>query len=373
MKKSKAEGLTSVMLGLIILFVLLPTIINQINEGLLYIRKRGASNHLNTVNIAVGEYIKLHHTKLLETTTNTKGVTITIQDLKKDELLPEGFSEENTFKQKYKTYIRQPKKNELQGITLTESNGKNYDKKFVNSIIPSIASLLGGAGGFVPSGDLPNETSNMIVGSYSSWKIELQKFGIPSPGPGHLAALATFGSSALGLDFLYRVAVPGEPELNAMQTNLDMTDHDINNLRSIQLTSHTFDEFVCTDTKNENRLFYDEKEGMYICRQNQAVTINDTGNSIMIKNTTIASNGEFIEKPICPAGTNTKPYIFTSPSIVSSGKEAVHLASFQTWATDVDDTKWQVHLRVLNKREEWIYPDPNYNKITVITLCGSTT
>lgn len=370
MKKSKAEGLGSVMLGMLIMLVMLPSIFNQINESLLFLKKRSASDHLKIVNSAVGEYIKLHHAALLTTCTANKGVTLTIQDLKDDELLPSGFSEKNAWKQTYKIYVRQPKTNELQGITLTDSKNTPYEKKFINSVIPSTATFLGGAGGFVPSGDVPGQSSGMIVGSYGSWELELNKLGITSPGPGHLAALATFGSSELGLDFLYRVAVPGEPELNAMQTNLDMTDHDINNLRSLKLVSHTFDEFVCTEAENDNRLFYDESEGMYICRNGKAVMVNDTGNSIMMKNATIASNGEFIDKPVCPEGTDTKPYIFISPSIVSSGENALHLAAIQSWATDVDDKKWQVHLRVLNKKEEWIYPTANYNKMTVVTLCG---
>lgn len=370
MRKSNAYGLGSAMLGILILLSLLPAIASQINEGLTYLKKRSAADHLKQVNLAAGEYIKLHHSELLQKCTATKGETVTIKDLKDDDLLPDGFAERNVWYQDYKIYIRQPKDKELQGIVLTDSNGKSYDNTFVNTVIPSTATFLGGAGGFVPSGHLPNQSTNNVIGSYGMWELELNKMGIPSPGAGHLAALATFGSSELGLDFLYRVAVPGEPELNAMQTNLDMTDHDINNLRSIKLVSHNYDEFLCDDTENENRLFYDEDEGLYICRNGEAVTVSDTGNSIMMKNATIASDGDYIDKPLCPSGTNTSPYIFVSPSIVSSGEEAVHLAAVQSWATDVDDTKWQIHLRVLNKKEEWIYPAPDYNKMTVVTLCG---
>lgn len=370
MKKCNAAGLGSAMLGILILLSLLPVIAAQITEGLTYLKKRNAADHLKQVNTAVGEYIKLHHVKLLQNCTATKGEIITINDLKDDDLLPQGFTERNVWNQDYKIYIRQPQDKELQGITLTSGNTK-YDSNFVNNIIPSTATFLGGAGGFVPSGNIPNQSPDSIRGSYGAWELELNKLGITSPGAGHLAALATFGSNELGLDFLYRVAVPGEPELNAMQTNLDMTDHDINNLRSIKLVSHGYEEFACDDTENDNRLFYDEDEGLYICRNGKAVTVNDTGNSIMMKNATLASNEDLIDKPLCPAGTDTQPYIFLSPSIVSSGEEALHLASFQTWATDFSSTQWQVHLRVLNKKEEWIYPEPNYNKIMVMTVCGT--
>lgn len=372
MKKVSAYGLYSVALAILVSLGLLPPLGNQINDGYTYMQKRSAANHIEKVNKAFSEYIKMHHADLLETATQTKGPTVTIQDLKNDNLLPEGFSEYNVWRQSYNLYVRKPKDNELQGIVLTDSSG-NYDKKFVGTTIPGTATMLGGSGGFIPSGIIPNQTSNKIIGSYGSWEYNLNDLGIASPGEGHLAALATFGSNELGLDFLYRVAVPGEPELNAMQTNLDMTDHDINEVRSIKLVTHTIDDFMCEETDNQGRVFYDELEGMYICRDGKAVMVNDTGNSIMMKNATLASNEDLIDKPLCPAGTDTQPYIFLSPSIVSSGEEALHLASFQTWATDFSSTQWQVHLRVLNKKEEWIYPEPNYNKIMVMTVCGTPT
>jgi prepilin signal peptidase PulO-like enzyme (type II secretory pathway) len=44
-----------------------------------------------------------------------------------------------------------------------------------------------------------------------------------------------------------------------------------------------------------------------------------------------------------------------SKSIASSGAESPVVASFQAWATDFSTDQWQVHLRLLNSRNEWIY------------------
>jgi hypothetical protein len=163
MRKSNAYGLGSAMLGILILLSLLPAIASQINEGLTYLKKRSAADHLKQVNLAAGEYIKLHHAELLQKCTATKGETVTIKDLKDDDLLPDGFVERNVWYQDYKIYIRQPKDKELQGIVLTDSNGKNYDNNFINTIIPSAATFLGGAGGFVPSYPISQQTVSWEV------------------------------------------------------------------------------------------------------------------------------------------------------------------------------------------------------------------
>ena len=370
-RKSAGNMLLSVLLGLIILLAMTPLMWNWIDMGLVAKQQRSAADHLQAVNSATGEYIKVHHVDLIKNTDKTTGITISIQDLIDEELLPEGFAHRNVWLHEYNIYLRQPQDNELQGIVLTH-NSKSQNAKFNNVTIPSTAQLLGGAGGYIPTGDIPSQTDDMLIGSYQSWKMTLADYGITSPGAGHLGALATFGESELGLDFLYRIDVPGEPELNAMQTELDMTDHSIETVKDIQFVSHTIDEFICAETENQGRMFFDELEGLYMCRENEAVVVADTGNSLLFKEATIASNGDIIDKPVCPAGTDTSPFIFVTPSVVSAGEEATTLASFQTWATSLNDTQWQVHLRVLSKRDEWVYPEANYGKIMVFATCGAT-
>ncbi len=371
-KKSSASVLTEIIFGLIILMGLGDYIFDNINMGLVAKQQRIAVDHLEQVNIATGEYIKAHHVDLLATTTVNTGVTISINDLITDNLLPVGFATRNIWQHEYDIYIRQPNSGELQGIVLTKG-GAMQDNHFNNAIIPSTAALLGGAGGYIPTGVIPGETSGTLMGSFRAWRITLADFGIPSSGPGHLGALATFGESELGLDFLYRIAVPGEKELNAMQTELNMTDHAIEGVKDIQFVSHTKDDIICTETSNQGRVFFDEAEGLYICRENEAVVIADTGNSSLLKYSTIASNNDIIQKPICPSGTNTQPQIFVSPSIASTGSEATRLASFQTWATSINDDEWRVHMRLLSQNSDWVYPSDNYGKIMVLTTCSEVT
>ncbi len=74
MKKSNASGLGSAMLGILILLSLLPTIASQINEGLTYLKKRNAADHLKTV--LRNEMFGIRNTKFIfgsRKTRNCKG------------------------------------------------------------------------------------------------------------------------------------------------------------------------------------------------------------------------------------------------------------------------------------------------------------
>ncbi|MDR3574864.1 MAG: hypothetical protein P4L50_13455, partial [Anaerolineaceae bacterium] len=59
--------------------------------------------------------------------------------------------------------------------------------------------------------------------------------GYNSPGAGHLAALIAFNNGNLQNDYLYRVAVPGNPALNTMQTDLNMGNNKITGAQSVAL------------------------------------------------------------------------------------------------------------------------------------------
>ena len=217
----------------------------------------------------------------------------------------------------------------------------------------------------------------MLQGAGNGWILDLGSVGIASPGSGHLGAVSSYDSSALGQDFLYRVAVPGQPELNAMQTELDMTDHAIRNVSELQFEEREITDESCAAPEDQGRVFLDSVQGLYICRNNSLEIIGDSGNSTPLKNVTVAKNGDRITKPVCAPNTGTAPAVFTSPSIAEAGPEAPPLTSFQTWATSLSDTEWQVHMRVQtgNKRldgadgEGWVYPADDYGRIMVLPMC----
>jgi hypothetical protein len=339
-------------------------------------QQRLAADHLKMVTLAASEYVRKHDETLRTSATASGGPSVGVPDLINDDLLRQGFSSRNVWGQTYQIYFRQPQANELQAIVLTTGGQVNNPVKFETVTVPYAALLAGGSAGFVPNGNVPGQSAGTLHGAGGGWVLDLGALGIPSPGPGHLGALGTFDSSALGQDFLYRVAVPGHPELNAMQTELDMTDHAIRGVSELQFTEREISTETCTDDEL-GRIFLDRNQGLYLCRNNRLETIGDTGNSTLLREATLAKNGDTIEKPVCPTNTGTTPMILTSPSIASFGPDSPPISSFQTWATSLSDTQWRVFMRLLGSDKSlspdgsgWVYPADDYNRISVFTTCA---
>ena len=366
-------------IGAVLIMILrVPQMLDWWEAGQTATQQRLIANHMLMVTQASRQYVNQHQDTILAQATATAGPTITIADLVNEGLLPDSFQARNAWLQDYEIHVRQPRSGNLQTIVLTTGGRDNESDKFLNVTIPGAAALIGGAGGFVPSGILPGQSENMLIGAGQGWSLDLGTVGIASPGAGHLGAVSSYDSSALGQDFLYRVAVPGQPELNAMQTDLDMTDHAVRNVSELQFEEREITTESCASADEQGRVFLDPLQGLYLCRNNSLEIIGDSGNSNLLKNATVAKNGERVNKPVCAPGTNTSPAIFTAPAIAEAGPEAPPLTSVQTWATSLSDTEWQVHLRVQTPDKAlstagddsgWVQPGDNYGRIMVLTMC----
>ncbi len=365
--------------ALLILAMLLPRLADMMFMGLMNTQMRQAADQLALVIRASANYVRKHQTTLSSQATATSGPTVSVADLVSDGLLADGFRDRNVWGQSYGIYIRKDAASgHLRAVVLTTGGRGNETDRFLNVVVPGAAALLGGSGGFVPSGNIPGQAAGTLQGAGGGWSLALAGMGIPSPGAGHLGALTSFDATALGQDFLYRVAVPGHEELNAMQTELDMTDHAIRNVSELQFEEREITDQSCAAPEDQGRVFLDRVQGLYLCRNNSLEIIGDSGNSALLKNATLARNGERITKPVCAPNTNTAPAIFTAPSLAEAGPEAPPLTSFQTWATSLSDTEWQVHVRVQTGNKAlstagddsgWVYPEADYARIMVLAMC----
>lgn len=363
--------------AIIVLIIMMPGFLGWWESGHTATQQRIVANHMTAVTRAARQYVNRHQDTLLAQAQAASGPTVTIAELINEGFLTEGFQPRNAWLQEYQIHVRQPQAGTLQAIVLTTGGRNNETDKFRNVTVPGAAALVGGAGGFVPSGILPGQTENMLQGAGNGWILDLGSVGIASPGSGHLGAVSSYDSSALGQDFLYRVAVPGQPELNAMQTELDMTDHAIRNVSELQFEEREITDESCASAEDQGRVFLDSIQGLYLCRNGSLEIIGDTGNSAPLKSVTVAKNGDRITKPACAPGTGTAPAIFTAPSIAEAGPEAPPLTSFQTWATSLSDTEWQVHMRVQTGSKTldgadgdgWVYPADDYGRIMALTMC----
>lgn len=375
MKKTKQSGFTLIelVIALTVIGVLMPIVYQHWQIGYIAEQQSHAADQLRQVNDASDAYIKRHFDTLLSSTTPSSGPQITIDQLVNDGLLPEGFRNSNIWGQSYEIYVRKPHENTLNSITITRGGREHKEgDSFATLTVPGAALRLGGAGGFVPTGALPGQQDGTLHGAAGGFILDLAALGIASPGPGHLGAYSAFDEYDLGTDYLYRGEVPGHPEYNQMTTELDMTGHGIENVGSVQYVSRTVTDGESCATEDEGKMFLDELQGMYLCRNGMLVLMADTGNSTQFKMSTVANNGDRIAKPSCAPGTGTSPQIYVAPAIASSGAQSPAMSALQAWATSVSATEWQVHLRVLNtsNSDAWVYPTPEYGRVMVFTTCA---
>lgn len=188
------------------------------------------------------QYVQDNATTIALSATATSPVTITTAMLIAAKYLPTGFNGSNPFQQTYLLQVLQPSSGQLQALVTTQGGsaiGSNRDYKQV----VLIAAQMGAQGGFVPYANQAGSgmTAANAYGSYGSWSVPLT--GYTAPGSGHLASLLTFSGIQANNSFLYRVAVPGQPQLNAMQTDMSLTDqggtaHNITGVNTI--TGSTF-------------------------------------------------------------------------------------------------------------------------------------
>lgn len=182
-----------------------------------------AAQQQQVVADAAARYIKDNFNAVLAAATPTTPAQITVEMLRNTRYLPEGFSATNAFGQGFLALARSPVPDQLESILIT-TGGENIDEIGTREI----AENLGGTGGFIPANN-----STIVQGIRGGWQITLSNFGI-SPGVGHTASALFLQDGSLANDYLYRNAIPGKPELNRMNTALDMGNSDVNNAAHIK-------------------------------------------------------------------------------------------------------------------------------------------
>ena len=141
-------------------------------------------------------------------------------------LLDGSFSATNAFGQTWQTQVLQPSAGNLQAVVMSYGGTAMSDK-----IASKIAGLVGAQGGFIPKNDSGIYAAGTAYGSFGGWIASTANYG--SISGGHLAALLAFNNGQLTSNYLYRNAVPGQPQLNRMGTALDMGGNNLNNAGTV--------------------------------------------------------------------------------------------------------------------------------------------
>lgn len=413
--------LVEVLGAILVAGLMLTLLTGVVQRGSVWMEQASAASHLRMVAEAFEGYASLHETELLAEAGQASGPNVTFEDLAREGFLPQGFAATNLWNQDYVLHVRKIELSfqaegteggdgsdddaqtisRLALVVLTSGGrGSVYDADnatFLNVHVPGAAARAGVHAGFIPGQDRDGVTASDLVSGQGSYVLPLADLGIASPGPGHLGAYLVLGAreESSSDNFLHRVAVPGRPELNQMETVLDMTGNGIVNTGFVRLDEHNLVAgssplegagSVCSE-EDLGKLFLDKNFGLYLCRLvrgkdgsevAQLALLSDSANAVSVQGMTLAADNELIEKPLCASGTGAEAQIFVAPAMASSGPSSPAMAALRAWASVENETHWRVHIRVKNTEHDtgsWYEPAQEgtnslaYGAAQVITAC----
>lgn len=184
---------------------------------------RQAAYHQKQVGNAAAAYIKNNYASLLSSTAGGP-VTISLDTIRNAGNLPAALPQLNPYGQAYTIAVRrisQGGQDTLEALLVT--GGADVPEQDLRRT----AALLEG-GGYILA-----RQPTVAQGSMGSWQVPVAGFGLSLPG-GNLATALFFNSAGQVTDYLYRNAVAGRPEVNRMNTSIDVNGNDLNNARTVR-------------------------------------------------------------------------------------------------------------------------------------------
>ncbi|EGD7384588.1 shufflon system plasmid conjugative transfer pilus tip adhesin PilV [Escherichia coli] len=240
MQKDNDKGfaLLEILGGLVVISLLMPLFWSYIEDYLNEMRNQSAAFHADAYNTAARTYIADNNARLHS---GTLPATFTA-----DELIRKGYLKDlnrSPFGQSYTTGIRRnTSTGRLEALTCS-TGGENIK----DDALRSIASLLPGLGGFIGK-------NGTATGVFGGWTDKPGDYGLSCNG-GHIA-IVMMGDDLQESDRLYRFQVPGRPELNQMNTAINMGGNNLNNAGNVNGQSATLKGDVTSEngwliTKND--------------------------------------------------------------------------------------------------------------------------
>jgi len=312
--------------------------------------------------------------------TSTGAVPVGLTSVQAAGMIPSGFQATNPYGQTEWLLAIRTSTSPVAMDFLVETEGGNA---IADAQLPGVAAKIGAAGGFVSAAQ-PYSVTN-VTGVYGGWQYTTAHWtvGAHRPSDGHVAATLAFSSSPVA-DYLYRVALPGHPEVNQMFTDLDFsgggTPHNITNagtINGINFNGTNLNIDASGGINNQGTLTNAGTATFGSTIQAtgtvtaQDFIISSLGNQKVsqgIYTATMAAHGDIIAKPTCPMGSS--PQIFVAPSAMSDNGTGSEMSAFQAWAVDnAPALSWTIdlHIRVDGS---WVNPDSSHGAAVVLTKCG---
>jgi len=167
-----------------------------------------------TIETAAQQYVNTYQTTLLASATSTTPVMISVPMLISTNFLPSGTASTTPYGQTWQVEVLQPTAGTLQAMLVTTGGAPLADLTAAK-----VVQQMGSYGGFYPQNTSGTYTANTIVGAGGGWTMPVGSWGVSK---GSLVAYVNLNGNSSSYNYLYRNAVPGNPQLNTMNTPLIM-------------------------------------------------------------------------------------------------------------------------------------------------------
>jgi type II secretory pathway pseudopilin PulG len=226
MKKQVGITLLEVVIALGIMSIVVAGTAALIDRSSADTRAAVAAQQLRTIGDAANAYIKDNYTAVTAIATASQPALIRVSDLVAGGYLTAGTTTTNAYQQNQCVLVLQPTANNLTAIVVTEG-GTVID----DLTLGGIAGLVGAAGAGIYS-----TAATTVRGAMGGWSIATGNYanannlgqhcdgtaGTVALAAGHPAEALWFANGNITSGFLYRAAVPSHPELNQMDTPLQL-------------------------------------------------------------------------------------------------------------------------------------------------------
>ncbi len=223
-----SEALGVLFAGLVLLFFVVPQAAHYQRQAVRQTAATATAEQAMSLTQAAQTYTENNYA-ILQTQATGGLTSIPIAQLVSAGYLA-GLQGQNPYRQNWQLWLNAPTASSMEVLVLSQGGTPIGDKD-----APMIAGQAGAQCGFTPyPGDytLPaGVTANDAIGAFAGWELPLP--AAINPGPGHIVCQLYFANGQLQTNVIYRHAVPGHPEYNAMSTTLNMAGNDIDDIDAL--------------------------------------------------------------------------------------------------------------------------------------------
>lgn len=222
------EGLLSFLIVLGVMVILAPVAFQYLQKSMDLDTAGAAAYHAIRISEARDHYVKDNYALILQNAA-TGPVTITTAMLKNAGYLDTSISDSNINNQTYQTRAIKVSEggNDLLRVLTVTDEGRAFNENELRNIAAKTAKI---GGGFISSSN-----ASVAQGYRGSYQVSLADYGILSSA-GHVALGGFFNAQGVLGDYLYRNSIPGHPELNRMNTTLNLGGNAISDVSTLTAT-----------------------------------------------------------------------------------------------------------------------------------------